>query len=84
MRSEKTIIYLKAYISIKKILIYLSYVFQAFLPEINGLCFDKTWWQRLLAVIPHNHRAFHKVDGLSDLKPQNTLMSTFLVWESAK
>ena len=53
MYSEKTIIYLKAYISIKKnekkkkTLAYLSYMFQTFLPETNGLCFDKTWWQCL-------------------------------------
>lgn len=86
MCSEKTIIYLKAYISIKKILAYLSYIFQAFLPETNGHCFDKTQWQWLLVLTPHNHRAFLQRDGpgWNDWRPQNTSMSTLPVWESAK
>lgn len=47
---EKTIIYLKAYISIKNFLP-TSSIFQAFLLETNGLCLDKTQWQWLLVVI---------------------------------
>ena len=48
MCSEKTIIYLKAYISIKKKKnLPISAMFQTFLPETNGLCSDKTWWECL-------------------------------------
>ena len=51
MCSEKTIIYLKAYISIKKKNLPISAMFQTFLPETNGLCSDKTWWQCLASLV---------------------------------
>lgn len=54
MCSKKIIIYLKAYIAIKKkILAYLGYIVQPFLPETDVLCFDKMWWQWLLADTAH-------------------------------
>lgn len=85
MWSEKTIIYLKAYISIKKSLPtsvrYSRLFFQkqmAFALTGRGDNGYRQWYGTITEL-------FHKVDGpgLSDLGPRNILMSTFHVWERA-
>lgn len=82
MCSEKIIIYLKAYISIKKSLptsvTYSRLLFQKQMSFALTRCDDNGYWQWYRTI----SELFHNVDipDLSDLRPQNILMSTLLMW----